>query len=510
MVSGKRSGGDMKFEVIDIDVKARKTDVLLFFVFSEQEKLEENAFSIDSELNNEISAMLKNGEIDTDFGSMTIVHTLGFIEPRRVAILGCGDGQKLTPQKFRDLIAETFRKLSNIKGVEAISILTSSTIIDKFDDFDFGQLISEAAILGLYKFNKYKSSDKTKLLGLSKFSLITSQKKGSIEEGINTGSIIGGAVNFARDMVNEPPNYMTPTKMAELAEGLESFSEALSVEIIDHQEMTDLGMGALLGVSQGSKEPPKLIVMRYFADEGNESETIGLLGKGITFDSGGLDIKSAVGMRYMKGDMAGGAAVIASMKAIAMLGLKANVIGIVPATENMPGGSAQRPGDVVKTMDGKTIEIGNTDAEGRLVLADAMAYAGSLKISRIVDVATLTGAISAALGDKFVGAFGNNQDWIGQVVSAGNSVGENVWQLPISDAFEEQYQSNIADINNIGTGGAGSIIGAMIIGEFVKDSRWVHLDIAGTSKVTKNSGIQINGATGVAVRTFVKLIQDSY
>ena len=368
----------MKFEVIDTDVKTRKTDVLLIFVFSAQEKLEENAFSIDSQLTNEISTMFKNGEIDTDFGSVTIVHTLGFIEPRRVAILGCGDGQKLTPQKFRDLLAETFRRLSNIKGVEAISILHSSTILDKFDDFDLGQLISESATLGLYKFNKYKSSDKPKLLGLSKFSLITSQKKGSIEEGINTGSIIGEAVNFARDMVNEPPNYMTPTKMAELAEGLEPFDEALSVEIIDHQEMIDLGMGALLGVSQGSKEPPKLIVIRYSADEGNESETIGLLGKGITFDSGGLDIKSAVGMRSMKGDMAGGAAVIASMKAISMLGLKANVIGIVPATENMPGGSAQRPGDVVKTMDGKTIEIGNTDAEGRLVLADAMAYAGSL------------------------------------------------------------------------------------------------------------------------------------
>lgn len=500
----------MNFDVVQIEAKTVKTDVLLIFVFANQKKLDDNCLDLDCQLNNEISNMLKNGEIDTDFGSMTIVHTLGYIEPRRVAVLGCGELAKLDSKHFRNLLAQNFRKLSNIKTIETISILSSPKVFEIFDDFAFGQLTSESALLGLYKFGKYKSVDNSKLHAVTKFILIGFRNKDLIEQGINSGLIIAESVNFARDMVNDPPNHMTPTKMALLSKELESFSDNLSVEILDRKEMLDLGMGALLGVSMGSSEPPKFIVMRYFSDQRKDSETIGILGKGITFDSGGLDIKSASGMRSMKGDMAGGAAVIATIKAIARLGLNANVIGIVPATENMPGGSAQRPGDVVNTMDGKTIEIGNTDAEGRLVLADAMAYAVSLKISKIVDVATLTGAISVALGDQFIGAFGNNQEWTDKVICAGNEVGEDMWQLPMADAYAEQYKSNVADINNIGTGGAGSIIGAMIIGEFAKDSSWVHLDIAGTSKVTKNSGIQINGATGVAVRTFVQLIKNSF
>ena len=272
--------------------------------------------------------------------------------------------------------------------------------------------------------------------------------------------------------------------------------------------MAELGMGALLGVAQGSEEPPKFIVLRYKGDPDDEANTLGLLGKGITFDSGGLDIKSASGMAAMKGDMAGGASVIAAMRAIGRLRPKINVTAIVPATENMPGARAQRPGDVVRAMSGKTIEIDNTDAEGRLVLADAVAYARSIGLTRLVDVATLTGAVVVALGNQCTGAFGNDQDFANEVIRAGSQTGERIWQLPTYDEYKEQYKSDVADIKNTGGRGAGSIIGAQIIGEFSDGASWVHLDIAGTSRTDRNKGWNLKGATGVPVRALVRLTRN--
>ena len=232
---------------------------------------------------------------------------------------------------------------------------------------------------------------------------------------------------------------------------------------------------------------------------------LGLLGKGITFDSGGLDIKTAAGMRSMKGDMAGGAAVIAAMKAIGRLKPRLDVTAVVPATENMPGGRAQRPGDIVETMSGKTVEIDNTDAEGRLVLADAAEYAVSNGVDRIVDVATLTGAVTAALGNLCIGAFGNDRTFTDEVIAAGNEVDERIWELPTYEEYKEQYRSDVADIKNAGSGGAGAITGALFIGEFVGDRPWVHLDIAGTRYADMAKGYTVKGATGVAVRTLVAL-----
>jgi leucyl aminopeptidase len=271
--------------------------------------------------------------------------------------------------------------------------------------------------------------------------------------------------------------------------------------------MGELGMGALLGVAQGSDEPPKLIVLNYYGDPNNEENSLGILGKGITFDSGGLDIKSASGMARMKSDMAGGASVIGAMKAIAQLKPRLNVTGIVPATENMPGGKAQRPGDVVRAMNGKTIEIGNTDAEGRLVLADAVSYARSLGLTRLVDVATLTGAVVVALGEDCTGVFGNDQDWIDRITQAGARVGERIWQLPTYPESRERYKSDVADIKNTGARGGGAITGAMIIGEFAEGAAWAHLDIAGTASSDRHTGHTPKGATGGPVRTLVALAE---
>jgi leucyl aminopeptidase len=295
--------------------------------------------------------------------------------------------------------------------------------------------------------------------------------------------------------------------MAETA--LEVSREAdLEILVMDRPEMVDLKMGALLGVAQGGDEPPKLIVLRHHGDPSDESNSLCLLGKGITFDSGGLDIKSASGMLSMKGDMAGGASVIAAMRAIGILKPKINVVGIVPATENMPGGRAQRPGDVVRAMDGKTIEIGNTDAEGRLVLADAVAYARSIGQTRLVDVATLTGAMSVALGNVCTGVFGYDQTLIDHVIESGEAAGERFWQMPMFEEYKEGYRSDIADVKNTGGRGAGAITGAQFIGEFAEGVAWAHMDIAATSKSAKDEGYNPKGATGVPVRTLVRLAEN--
>ena len=327
-----------------------------------------------------------------------------------------------------------------------------------------------------------------------------------MREGVQLGHILADAVNLCRDVSNEPANFMTPTQLSEVA--LDVAREGgLEIEILERREMFELGMGAILGVASGSAQPPKLIVLHYQGDGEDESNNLALVGKGITFDSGGISIKGATNMGAMKGDMAGGGAVIAAMGAIAKLAPKINVTAIVPATENMPGGHAQRPGDIVKTMSGKTIEIDNTDAEGRLVLADAVTYARSLGIGRIVDVATLTGSISNSLGKVCSGIFGVDEVLVASVVEAGSDSGERFWRLPMYDEYKDQYKSDLADMKNTGGSGAGSITGAQIIGEFADGASWVHLDIAGTSRADSTKGYTPKGATGVAVRTLARLAQ---
>ena len=361
-------------------------------------------------------------------------------------------------------------------------------------------------MLGLYSFDKYKADSGPGEIESVNIVEFDESKLNSARTAVARGCAIADAVNLAREMSNEPANHMTPTRMSEIA--LEVASECgISLTVFEREDIEALGMGAFAGVAQGTEEPPKFIVMKYDGDPDNPDNNLGLLGKGITFDSGGLDIKSAAGMLTMKGDMSGGASVIAAMKAIGWLKPRINVWGIVAATENMPGRRAQRPGDIVRAMNGTTIEIGNTDAEGRLVLADALCYAVQHNIGRIVDVATLTGAVRIALGDGATGLFGNDQDWLDLIADAGERVGERMWQLPTYPSYKSQYKSDVADIRNTGGASAGAITGALIIGEFADEAKWAHLDIAATSRVRKTSGINPSGSTGVPVRTLVELTE---
>ena len=461
--------------------------------------------AVDGALGGAISRLIEDGEIKGKRGETTLIHTLGNMAPARVVVAGLGKADDFGADGAREAAAASARRLRSV-GVSSAATITHGAGIGGLDAAAAGQAMAEGIELGLYSFDKYKSADDESKLSEIVIVEHDAGKAGEIEAGVARGRTIAAGVNLCRDMANEPANHMTPTRMAEIALEVARGS-GLQIEVLDRPQMAELGMGALLGVAQGSEEPPKLIVLEYEGDPDNPDNTLAILGKGITFDSGGLDIKGAANMATMKGDMAGGASIIGAMQAIGKLRPRINVTGIVPATENMPGGRAQRPGDVVKTMNGKTIEIDNTDAEGRLVLADAVSYARSRNHTRLVDVATLTGAVVVALGNVATGAFGNDQAFTERVIAAGNEVGEKMWQLPTFDEYKEQYKSDVADIKNTGGRGAGATIGAQIIGEFGEGASWVHLDIAGTARATSRKGYVPKGATGVPVRTLVNLAE---
>jgi leucyl aminopeptidase len=401
-------------------------------------------------------------------------------------------------------VAETCRWLRQ-KGVASIATVAQGAGINGINFEAAAQAITEGALLGLYLFRKHITKEEDKIGEVKQLSIVSSDKaQPQLEAGSNKGRILAEVTNLARDMVNEPANYMTPIHMAEAAKKLAG-SYRLEINVLEREQMAELGMGALLGVAQGSRQPPKFITLYYKGKESTELD-IALAGKGITFDSGGISIKPSEKLEEMKGDMAGGAAVMAALAGIAQLKPKINVMAIVPATENLPDGNALKPGDVLTAMNGKTIEIISTDAEGRLILADALSYAKKQGAKLMIDIATLTGAIRIALGDICTGAFGNNQELTNKVIAAGAEAGELIWQMPMYDEYKEQNKSDIADIKNVGGRLAGAITAAKFLAEFVGDTPWVHLDIAGTSLGEKERGYQVKGATGVPVRTLINLV----
>ena len=496
----------MRITVVTGDIAQREGPAIVVNLFEGVTSPGGATGAVDRALDGAISRLIEQGEIKGKRGENTVIHTLGKLPAERAIVAGLGRQSDFDLDAVRSVSAQTCRHLRRI-GIRIAATIVHGAGIGGLDSRASAQALAEGSVMGLYRFDKYKSNDGTgtDLEELVLVELDPSRLK-PLEDGVEEGIELAEAVNLCRDMVNEPANVMTPTRMSEVA--LEVAGEAgVRIEVLERSQMEELGMGALVGVAQGSPEPPKLIVLSYEGNPDDPSDRLGLLGKGITFDSGGLDIKPASGMRSMKEDMAGGASVIAAMRAVARLRLKVNVTAIVAATENMPGGRAQRPGDVVKTMNGKTIEIDNTDAEGRLVLADAMAYARSIGLERIVDVATLTGAMITALGAQYTGVFGNDQGLVDSVIAAGGVAGEGVWQLPMPEEYKRSYRSDFADIKNAGGRAAGSIVGAQIIGEFADGAAWAHLDIAGTRTTDSTKGYNPKGATGVPVRTLVTLAQ---
>jgi leucyl aminopeptidase len=474
-------------------------DALVVSVF-EGEKAEEGALAeINQRTKGVIASLAETGEFTGKSADSAYVHHPGDLKARRLLLLGAGKQEEFTADSVRKMAGAAARTLRGKKARSFAFLRRSQLPLG-----ESAQAATEGALIALFDPDKYHTSDKTEDHLETMIIVASEGEMDEVKRSVERGRIIAEATNFAREVINEPANVMTPTELARRAEET-ARSYGLEFDALDEAEMKDLGMGALLGVAQGSAEPAKLIVLRY-TPKTESSETIAIVGKGITFDTGGISIKPSDGMEKMKYDMAGGATTIAAMRAIAQLKPSVNVIGVVPATENMPGGRAQRPGDIVRAMTGKTIEVINTDAEGRLVLADAVAYARKLGATKIVDLATLTGAVSVALGDLYVAVLGSDQAWIDRILEAGRQAGEKIWQLPLDKEYREQIKSEIADIKNIGGRKAGTITGAYFIREFVEDTPWAHLDIAGTAWNENGKPHLAVGPTGVCVRTLVNLV----
>lgn len=493
----------MNIKVVIGDIAQIDADVLIVNLFEGVKKPSGATGTIDELLGGLINQLISDGEIKGKLNEITLIHTMGKLNAQRVIVVGLGKQEKFNVESIRQVSAVAARAARKA-GAKQIATIIHGAGAGGLEIEKAVQALTEGTILGLYRFRKHmtKAEDENDIEEL----LIMKRDKDRIkdlERGVYVGRIMAEATWMARDMVNEPSNRMTPTIMAEVA-GKVADEHGLNLTVFERDEMERLGMGGLLGVAQASKQQPKFIIMKY---KGNSSAkaTLGLIGKGLTFDSGGISIKPSENMHEMKGDMSGGAAVIATMKAIGQLKPKINVTGIVPATENLPGGAAYKPGDVLKAMNGKTIEVLNTDAEGRLILADALSYAVKEGLTPIIDIATLTGACHVALGDVCSGVFGNDQNMIDILIKMGEKAGERHWQLPMYEEYKEQNKSEIADIKNTGGRYGGAITAAQFLAEFSGDKPWVHMDIAGTFMIDKDRGYLVKGATGVGVRTLTNL-----
>jgi len=493
----------MEIRVVAGDIAKFEADAIIVNCF-EGEPPEGDLAHIDKLLDGNISRLISNKEIKGKADEITVIHSLGKLPAARVAVVGLGKKPEVTLDKVRDGVAKTLRLLRQ-KGAGNIATVVQGADISGISAENAVQAITEGALLGTYTFRKHITKE-PEHGEIKQLSILYPEKApiAALEQARERGRIVSEATNLARDMVNEPANYKTPTVMAEEAIKLAK-NYGLEITVLEREQMQGLGMGALLGVAQGSKQPPKFIIIQYRGKDSKEPDIV-LAGKGITFDSGGISLKPSEGMGDMKGDMAGGAAVMLAMTVIAQLKPKVNVTGLVPATENMPGGGALKPADILTALNGKTIEIISTDAEGRLILADALSYANKLGARRIIDVATLTGACVVALGEICSGAFGNNQELIDKIIAAGKDAGERIWQMPMFDDYKEQNKSDVADIKNSGGKWGGAITAAQFLAEFAGDTPWVHLDIAGTNMTDKERGHLVKGATGVMVRTLVNLI----
>ena len=491
----------MDIKVIVGDIAQIEADAIVVNIFEGVEKPGGATAAVDRALDGAISSLISHGEIKGRFGEVSIVHTFGKLPARIVAVAGLGRREDFNADKIRGVTGEFCRSLRKLNCHRITTILHGAGM-GGIELETSAQAITEGALLGLYSFTKYK---KPEYQNVEEIMIAVTEKESVpiLESAIAKGKVVAEATNLARDMVNEPASYMTPSRMAEVAEDIAS-KYNLECKVFDREDMEAMGMEALLGVARGSNQPPKLITLAYKGDERSE-KAMGFLGKGITFDSGGISIKPSEGMDEMKGDMAGAAAVMTAVGAIAQLKPKINVTAIIPATENLPSGTALKPGDILRAMNGKTIEVISTDAEGRLILADALSYAVKQGLSPLIDLATLTGACRVALGLLYSGVFGNDRDLIDKVLKAGERTGEKMWQMPLPEEYKEQNKSDIADIKNTGNRYGGAITAALFLAEFVGNTPWIHLDIAGPRLSSKDSGYLVKGAAGFGVRTLVEL-----
>ena len=421
---------------------------------------------------------------------------------RRLLLVGVGDEKEYRSPQVSEMAGTAVRSL-RAKNAKSIAVVPRV----KDNDEETARRSTEGAFIALFDPDKYRTVDKEQKTVDRLVVVVDGGDQAALDRGAHAGTVVGEAINFTRDLANEPGAYMTPSDMAERARDIAN-EFGLSIDVLDEARMEQEGMGSLLSVAHGSEQPAKLIILKYTPAnvESDDKELLSFVGKGVTFDSGGISLKPGEHMELMKYDMTGAATVMGAMRAIAQLKPPIPILGVAPCTENLPSGKATKPGDVVKAMTGKTIEIINTDAEGRLILADAIAYARKLGATKIIDMATLTGAVSIALGDVNTAVLGTDQELIDEIISAGREVGEKYWQLPLDKEYSKQIKSDIADIKNVGGRKAGTITAAAFIKEFTDGVAWAHLDIAGTAWGDDAKPFRSKGPTGIAVRTLLRIV----
>lgn len=483
----------------DLDVQA-----LAIAVFKDETAADGFLMDLDNLTGGVIKSVIDSEELKGKEAETVYLHLVGNreIKAQRILLVGVGERDDYTAAQASQMAGTAVRALRG-KSVKSIALLPRL----EAQAGDVAAAAVEGAFLSLFDLDKYRTSDKEERKIERLVVSIDGADDSALKQGVERGRIIGEAVNFTRDLANEPGAYMTPTIMAERAREVAT-EFGLSIDVLDEARMEQEGMGSLLSVTQGSEEPAKLIILKYAPANSDEAKNglLAFVGKGVTFDSGGISLKPGESMELMKYDMTGGATVMGAMRAIAQLKPSIPVLGVIPCTENLPSGKATKPGDVVRAMTGKTIEVINTDAEGRLILADAIAYAKQLGATKIIDMATLTGAVSIALGDVNTAVLGTDQELIDELIAAGKEVGEKFWQLPLDKDYSKQIKSDIADIKNVGGRRAGTITAAAFLKEFADGVSWAHLDIAGTAWGDEAKPYRSKGPTGVAVRTLIRIV----
>lgn len=501
----------MEVKVSFGDPERTQADALFIGVFQDQKLSVSENLAVDNSIGGYLTSLFEKQELTGSKGELTLIHTPRHAYPSinsdRIILVGLGDQSNFTYSVMREVAANCSRYLIN-KGVDHVAAVVPGKSLSSLSLYESSVALAEGFYLGTYRFDKYKTRGTPRTIPKI-FEIIESDRSNieAIKKGLSRGFINASSECFARDLVNEPANRLSPTDLSDIAKDM-AHSNDVTCKVLDLDQVESLGMGAFVGVAVGSSRRPKFIHLSYSGDKKNKENNVWLIGKAITFDTGGISLKPASGMASMKGDMGGGAAVLSAFKTISELAPSINVNAVCAATDNMPSGSAQKPGDVVNAMNGMSIEVDNTDAEGRLTLADAICYAKTNGAAKIIDVATLTGAVRIALGTGQSAIFGNDESLIAMVIDAGKKMGEVFWPLPLDETSKTQNASSIADIKNTGGRSAGSITAAHFISEFAVGVPWVHLDIAATSMISSNKGWHKKGATGVPTRTLINLVVD--
>ena len=497
----------MKTTISSTTPSALETDSLVAVVLDHADsnsdekdrKPELKVASSDSTLQAAAADLLASGEVSGKPFETNLLHKPAPLKAKRLLLISGGGATKFSSYDLRRMAGVAVRTLK-ARGIRSFAFVAPPGISGE----EAVRAIVEGAHVGNFDPDYYRSDRKDQII--DEVTVIAGGEAGALDKAANEARIVGESQNFTRDLVNEPSNRMTPTILGERAKKMAA-EVGLKCEVYGPDKIKEMKMGAFWSVAQGSDEPPALIVMTYEPAGAPTKPVLGLVGKGITFDTGGISIKPADGMEKMKYDMAGGATMIGAMRAIALLKPKVKVIGIVCATENMPSGKAQKPGDVQIAMSGKSIEIINTDAEGRLVLADGLYYARQLGCTHLVDAATLTGAVVVALGYANAGIFANDEDMYNRFRAANSKAGEKMWRLPLDDEYKDQIRSSIADIMNSGGRWGGAVTAAMFLKEFAEDTPWIHLDIAGTAWMEDQKPWIAKGPSGIALRSLVEFVK---